>query len=260
MPEPELTDQELFKLWTSEFDRPFSGWDFSYLSDTERLVMSPLPWSYASEVLDYIRLIDSLLDLGTGGGELLSQLSPLPKTTVATEAYPPNVAIARERLAPLGVRVVPTREGDALPFENGRFDLVISRHESYQPEEVLRVLAPSGHFITPQVGAQNDRELERMMGGSGEWEFSFWDMAFASKQLLEAGFQIVEQREAFPQTRIFDVGALVYYLKTNPWGFPDFSVEPNFNRLLSVHSRIHSEGYLEVKSHRFFIIARKPDG
>ena len=260
MPEPEPSDQELFKLWGSEFDRPFSGWDFSYISDTQRLVMSPLPWSYASKVLDYFRLIDSVLNLGTGGGELLTRLSPLPKTTVATEAYPPNVPIARERLDPLGVRVVSTREGDPLPFENGAFDLVISRHESYQPEEVLRVLAPRGRFITQQVGAQDDRELDQMLGGGEEGEFSFWDLAFASKQLLEAGFQIVEQQEAFPQTRIFDVGALVYYLKTIPWAFPDFSVECSFHHLLSIHRRIRTEGYLEIKSHRFFIIARKPDG
>jgi len=33
--------------------------------------------------------------MGTGGGEFLASLAPLPMHTSATEAYPPNVEIAR---------------------------------------------------------------------------------------------------------------------------------------------------------------------
>jgi hypothetical protein len=36
----------------------------------------------------------SLLDMGTGGGELLASMAPLPDVW-ATEGYPPNVPIAR---------------------------------------------------------------------------------------------------------------------------------------------------------------------
>ncbi|TWM62046.1 hypothetical protein CHCC14814_3869 [Bacillus paralicheniformis] len=44
--------------------------------------------------------------MGTGGGEFLSKLGPLPSSAYATECYFPNVPVAKERLTPLEVQVV----------------------------------------------------------------------------------------------------------------------------------------------------------
>ena len=90
---------------------PFSGWDFSWLG--RRSSTEPLPWSYRREVARYAGSAGSaaaMLDMGTGGGEVLSRLWPLlaprPTRTVATEAWPPNVPVAAARLRPLGIPVV----------------------------------------------------------------------------------------------------------------------------------------------------------
>lgn len=40
--------------------------------------------------------------MGTGGGEFLAGLQPLPPHTCATEGYPPNIPIAQQRLKRLG--------------------------------------------------------------------------------------------------------------------------------------------------------------
>jgi hypothetical protein len=80
--------------------QPFAGWDFSYVKD--RMVEAPHPWDYLVEVLGRLNGVSALLDLGTGGGEVLSQLAPLPPRTFATEEYPPNAPIAARRLHPLG--------------------------------------------------------------------------------------------------------------------------------------------------------------
>jgi len=58
----------------------------------------PLSWNYRNEVKFRIYGISSLLDMGTGGGEFLSSLSPLPANTCATEGYEPNIPVARNRL------------------------------------------------------------------------------------------------------------------------------------------------------------------
>ena len=57
-------------------------------------------------VIPFMRDAATMLDMGTGGGEFLFSLHPLPKTVYATEGYKPNVPIARQRLEPLGVKVV----------------------------------------------------------------------------------------------------------------------------------------------------------
>jgi hypothetical protein len=73
-----MNEQQLFDVFLSDVHRPFSGWDFSYLTETRRMMEAPLPWSYAGIVLPRLRSARALLDMDTGGGEFLSRLQPLP--------------------------------------------------------------------------------------------------------------------------------------------------------------------------------------
>jgi SAM-dependent methyltransferase len=155
---------------------PFEGWDFSRLAG--RLVEAPVPFDYLAAVRSRLPGVHRLLDLGTGGGEVLSQFAPFPPVTVATEAWRPNAFLAARRLAPLGARVVlvvdapenwetladPNRAQPALPFRDGSFDLIIDRHESYLAAEVFRVLRPGGRFVTQQCGGTHHADLNDQLG------------------------------------------------------------------------------------------------
>jgi len=150
----ELSKKQIYKIFAEDSSHPFSGWNFSYIHD--RMVEEPLSWSYSSEILPYVRSATSMLDMGTGGGELLLTLQPLPKMTCATEAYEPNIPIAKKNLEKIGVEISDFEDDDHLPYTNKQFDLIINRHESYSAQEVKRILKPKGYFITQQVGATND--------------------------------------------------------------------------------------------------------
>jgi hypothetical protein len=90
--------------WAAE--TPFQGWDFSALEG--RYQWGDPPWSYTAVIRQLMDSgMESLLDLGTGGGEFLASLAPLPRRTIAAEAWEPNVGIARRNLMPLGVDVGP---------------------------------------------------------------------------------------------------------------------------------------------------------
>ena len=249
---------ELKSFLESEAEKPFSGWDFSYLN--HRIVNEPLDWSYPSIVLEHLRGSRpprSLLDMGTGGGEFFSTLHPFPPFTCATEAYPPNVPIARARLEPLGVQVFEIDEDDPqLPFAEEQFELIINRHEYYDPAEVHRILAPGGVLITQQVGGRNDIELIERLGGSREENAAF-DLETASAPLAQAGFTIERAQEAIRKARIFDVGAVVYYFLALPWEIPGFGVETHFDRLLAMHEEIEKNGWIETSMHRFLLVVRK---
>lgn len=255
-----MNRQELRAFLESEEEKPFSGWDFSYLNN--RMVSSPLDWSYPSLVLLGLRgsrKPRSLLDMGTGGGEFFSTLHPFPPFTCATEAYPPNVPIARERLEPLGVQVVPIDEDDpVLPFADRQFEMVINRHEYYLPTEIYRILMPGGTFLTQQVGDQNDRELVEALGAPPRQLDPAFNLDAAAADLEDAGLQIERAQECFSATRVYDVGAVVYYFKALPWEITDFSVENYFDALAHIHERIQAEGYFQTSLHRFLIVARRP--
>lgn len=99
-----MTRSNFHQLIQEAEDAPFSGWDFSFFEG--RMHTGDLPWDYRARVIECLPGATALLDMGTGGGELLSSLRPLPPTTYATEAYPPNLPVARAQLAPLGVNIV----------------------------------------------------------------------------------------------------------------------------------------------------------
>lgn len=250
---------DLLAVLQSEYDRPFQGWDFSYITSSGRMQEGLLPWNYPSIVLNAARKASSLLDIGTGGGELLSILLPLPSKTYATESYVPNVEVAKRRLEPLGVKVVKTKMGGPLPFGNRTFDVVIDRHEDYSASEVFRLLRKGGTFITQQVGPKNNGSLYRSLGLHGVATIT-WNQCKAVKELDGVGFDIEDQREALAVTRFYDVGALVYYLKAIPWEVPDFSVKRYFDVLKRLNQIVLRKGYVETERDRCLIVARKANG
>ncbi len=251
-----LKNKELFDYLISEINEKFKGWDFSYLKSTGRMQEFPLSWNYRNKVMMEMHKMSSLLDMGTGGGEFLSTLNPLPKYTCATEGYKPNVSVARNRLGPLGVKVYEVQNDEYLPFKDETFKLIINKHESYSPKEVRRILRDEGIFITQQVGGLNDREINELLGVP-KFEFFNWNLESAVTELQEIGFKISEQKEDLVKTRFYDIGAIVYYLKAIPWQVPDFTIEKYFDRLTEVYNRIEKEGYIDFTCHRFFIVAIK---
>lgn len=236
-------------------DMRFSGWDFSYLGNTGRLREFPLRWNYFNLIEEALRHSDSLLDMGTGGGEFLSSLSRLPAYSCATEGYEPNVEVARRRLEPLGVAVSFITDDERLPYEDGTFDLIINRHESYSPRELHRILKPGGWFITQQVGGQNDQEFNELLEAPND-EFAHWNLNYASAE-LQPYFDIKRTDEEVTVSRFYDLGAVVYYLSVIPWQIPDFSVTKYEAQLRALHAMIQQKGFLDTKCHRFVIAAQK---
>jgi SAM-dependent methyltransferase len=253
-----MKDMDLFNFLISEAEHPFSGWNFSYIED--RVVNGPLTWSYTSEIIPLVRNVESLLDMGTGGGEFLASLIPLPKKTYATELYELNVPIAQRTLEPLGVEVFTPDSETQLPFKDEEFELVINRHEFYSEKEVRRILKPNGIFVTQQVGDRNDAKLRLALKGTEKSENDTeWNLEFAKNRLKASEFEIIEGYENIASTRIFDVGAIVYYLKAVPWELPGFTVEKYYDKLLEIHDHICENSFLELEknNHRFIIKARK---
>ena len=253
----DCTTAALVASWKEEEAAPFSGWDFSYLEG--RMHEEQTPWSYSTRAAALMRSVDSLLDMGTGGGErLLSLCDAWPTRVSVTEAHPPNVALCRERLQPLGVEVVDValRDHDPMPFDDAVFGLVLNRHSAFNVDEVARILQPGGTFLTQQVHGLWMQDLMALFGVRPKWP-----NATPQRYLpwLEAAGMIVEECEEWQGAIEFtDVGALVYYLKVVPWLVDGFSVESERDRLLALHERLANNERLLFESRKYLISARRP--
>ena len=253
-----MNRNKLIASWKAEESiAHIHGWGFSHI-DGRYTEETDLPWDYREAVLRHLKPESKLLDIDTGGGEFLLSLGHPYENSSATEAYPPNVALCRETLLPLGIDF---READGrsdLPFADKWFDLVINRHGDFNPREIYRVLKPGGCFITQQVGAENDRELvELLLPGETTLPFPEQYLHIAADKFKTAGFTITEEQECCRSIRFTDIGALVWFARIIQWEFPDFSVESCLPQLLKAQELLEKNGCVEGRTHRFFLIAQK---
>ena len=242
-------------LWKAEEARAFAGWDFSLIDG--RWESAPLPWDYRALVLSVLKTDDWLLDMGTGGGEFLLTLGHPYVRTAVTEAYPPNVSLCQKKLKSLGITVASVTEDNCLPFEDGSFDMVINRHESFDPSEVYRILKPGGRFITQQVGGRNDADLSRRLIEGFQPQFPDHTLENNVEALRACGFEILQAVQHTSPLRFLDVGAVVYFAKIIEWEFPGFSVDTCFDKLCGLQTELEETGYVEATEERFLIDTAK---
>lgn len=232
------------------------GWDFSHIRGRYE-EENDLPWDYKTLIGKYLKSDSDILDYDTGGGEFLLSLNHPYGKTAATEGYPPNVKLCREKLLPLGISFKECSNPSEIPFEDESFDLIINRHGDFDAKEIFRLLRRGGMFITEQVGGDNDRDLVETVLPEADKPFPHLNLAEQRRSFEEAGFQIIEAEEAYRPIKFYDMGAFVWFARIIEWEFPGFSVDKCFERLLKMQEIIDKDGKLEGTIHRYMIIAKK---
>jgi SAM-dependent methyltransferase len=227
---------------------PITGWEFAWM-DGRADGWEP-SWSYAALARPLVRRAGSLLDLDTGGGEMLAEFAPLPPHTVAVESWAPNVPVARDRLTPFGVTV-----RTELPAGQQEFDLVLSRHGRLPAEDIARLLRPGGTLLSQQVGSDDLADLNAALGAPAPHP-RVWTAEAAVRELEAAGLTVTDVREEHPTATFHDIGAVVFQLRAVPWQIRDFTPQRYDRALRRLHAQIRTHGHFTVTAHRFLVEAR----
>ncbi|NCD05800.1 MAG: class I SAM-dependent methyltransferase [Spirochaetia bacterium] len=247
-------NEEKIKSWEKEEQMFFSGWDFSHIEN--RVLSKKLPWDYKKIIKDNLNNNMTLLDMGTGGGEFLLTLNHPYEKTFVTEGYLTNYEICLQKLKPLGIGVKFIKDDDKIEYEDNKFDIIINRHESFNVEEIKRVLKPQGLFITQQVGGLNDYDLSKRINPNFTPKFKENNLLEILSKFKAQGFQIIQENEIMNPVKFFDTGAFVYFAKIIEWEFPDFSVSTHTQELLNIEKEIQEKGYLLGTEHRYLLVAK----
>ena len=241
---------------------PTEGWDFSWFEG--RATEQRPSWGYAVSLADRLAGAKAALDIQTGGGEVLDfalgRAEKAPVLTAATEGWPPNAAKATALLRPRGTVVVAASEDAPLPFADGAFDLVSSRHPvSPQWAEIQRVLEPGGTYFAQHVGPRSVFELvEHFLGPLGPEASADRHPDRERAGAEAAGLEVVDLRAERLRIEFHDIAAVVHFLRKVIWMVPDFTVEAYEDRLRALHERIETEGPFVAHSTRHLVEARKP--
>jgi len=238
-------------------EAPIHGWDFGWLDG--RAIEERPTWHYFDLVAHRAPTVSALLDLQVGSGGMIAALPSVPRLTVGTEGYAPNVPVAAQRLAARDAHLVYTDESrSAFPFDGASFELVTSRHPvDTWWEEIARVLTRGGSYLSQQVGPHTVRELSEallgpVVGGSKR------EPVAARAAAEAAGLQVTDLRVERPLTEFYDIGAVVYFLRLVVWIVPGFTVAAYRRQLEQLHRQIERDGVFRTWASRFLIEAVKP--
>ncbi|MFC4947164.1 class I SAM-dependent methyltransferase [Pseudonocardia sp. GCM10023141] len=189
---------------------------------------------------------------------MAARIPTVPPLLAATESWPPNAAVARRNLAPLGVAVAEVADDAPLPYPDATFDLVVSRYPVSTPwPEIARVLRPGGTFLSQQIGAGTNHALsEALMGPLPVGAERSTERAVTAAEA--AGLEIIDLRTQSLRVTFDDVGAVVHFLRKVLWTVPGLTVDGYREQLAALHERIQAGGPFVSQSERFLIEARKP--
>ncbi|KZE37204.1 SAM-dependent methyltransferase [Bhargavaea cecembensis] len=233
-----------------------NGWDFSDL----KVLSEGVEWDFYEEVKSRCNNTGVLLDIGTGGGENLLQLSTSLLFTIGIDLSNEMIKKAEMNLknsTVSNVRFFQMR-ADELRFPDGFFDIVTSRHAPFSSKEVFRILKTSGRFMTQQVGESDKLNIKKAFGRGQS--INEEDGALKERyirELDEAGFSHVQAFE-YDATEYYQRSEdLLFLLKHTPI-VPDFGRDQNDNKILNdfIEANRTDKG-IRTNSKRFLIIGEK---
>ncbi len=253
-----LGSQDFDQLVAQAASVDVSGWDFSWLHG--RASEQRPSWGYQRLMAERLAVVHAALDVQTGGGEVLAGASTFPPTMVATESWPPNVALATRRLHPRGVVVVADADDPPLPFADEAFDLVTSRHPAtVWWAEIARVLRAGGTYLAQHVGPESACELYEYFLGPQQYDVHPRHPDREGVEVATAGLTVETMCEERLQMEFYDIGAVVYFLRKVIWIVSGFTVEAYVERLRALHEHIQRNGAFIAHSSRVLVVALRPE-
>jgi len=233
-----------------------TGWDFSRMR-TER---EPVPWDYLEVASRYITLKDTVLDIGTGGGEKLLALTRHFDTAVGVDPDPDMVRAARKNGSAYPNVVFTEMGAEELGFPDASFDVVLTRHAPIHVPEVVRVLKPGGHFVTQGVGANNMASIRQAFETGSNTQYDE-DHRTRLDAFAERGCRIVATGAYDVRYWVKDIQSLIFWFKAIaganevPEGFSIDRDWQTVQRIIAAHGT--PNGVL-TNEHRTLLVVHKP--
>ncbi len=232
------------------------GWDFSHM----KTMRDPVLWDYVEVVRQYLKPTDRVLDVGTGGCEIFSSLSPYFAEGIGVDQQAVMIETARENLAAQSIDNISLMQMEAadLQFKPNSFDVVLVKHLRVYVDEVLRVLRPGGIFITQLVGQRTGLNILEAFGWTpASFGDDWWQTAAElAHQFRQHNCHILAEAEYDVPYWFLDVESLLFYVMSIP--LPEkIELEKHWQMIANFLKRWHGDSGIESNEHCGLLIVQK---
>jgi len=232
------------------------GWDFSHLKKTE----TGKKWDFYKEVLKKVKPGNSILDIGTGGGERILKITKRFKSVYGIDHSPSMISTANKNLHKTKLKNVnfSLMDSSKLDFPDNFFDIVTDRHCDFNPSEVFRVLKKGGYFLTQQVSEGDQRNIKKAFGRGQAYGIE--DGTLKNKyleKLRKLGFKKINSFEYDSKVTYKTEKDYIFMLRYTPT-IPEFGKrKKDFEILGKFIEENKTKKGIETNSKRFMIVAVK---
>jgi len=250
-----LGRREIIRIAESVGER--SGWDFARV----RSDRDPTPWNYNDVAGRYVPRQSHVLDIGTGGGEILLGMAAHFRSGIGIDLDPEMIEQANRNLHEGRAPYVRFMIMDAhdLQFADATFDAVLNRHCNVDVMETARVLRSGGVFVTQQVGQNNSLNILHAFGWTpASFGRAWWQpVSELGCRFCELGFHIEVQAEYDVPYWFRDLPSLVFWLKSVP--LPEvFDPEKHWRGVKAIVEKNSTSRGIRTNEHRELLVVRKP--
>lgn len=197
------------------------GWDFSKLKYE---LIDNSSFQYFDEINSQITEQSILLDIGTGGGEKLTNLiSNKCLLKVGTDFSSEMIKVANENNKNNKIKFF-EMNSEAIKFPDAFFDIISARHTPFDFKEIFRLLNDKGIFFSEQIDEEDCKSLKELFGrGQGDnTKFKLIDKI--KEEAKKNKFKTIEFFE-IKQQEYYDTEEDLLFLLRNTPIIPDFGEE-----------------------------------
>lgn len=197
------------------------GWDFSKLK--YELIDNSI-FQYFNEINDKITEQTILLDIGTGGGEKLTNLiSNQCLLKIGTDFSKEMIKVAKENNKNNKIRFF-EMNSDTINFPDKFFDIICARHTSFNCNEIYRLLNDKGMFFSEQIDEDDCKNLKDLFGRGQGYNTKFKLINKIKDAVKLQKFKNVEFFEIKQQEYYKTEDDLLFLLRNTPI-IPNFGEE-----------------------------------
>lgn len=196
------------------------GWDFSKM---KYKIVDDSEFNFFDEINNKVNPNTILLDIGTGGGEKLTNLiTDNCLLKIGTDFSNEMVKYANKQNTKKNIRFF-EMDSENIKFPDEFFDVISARHTPFSGSEVHRVLKKEGYFFTEQIDEDDCLQLKKIFGRGQGYESQIKLSEKIKNEINDIKFKSVEFYDIIQQEYYETEEDLLFLLNNTP-------IIPNFGK------------------------------